>query len=223
MIGFYDYTVIATYLATALGVSGILLAADGLHLPAVFCLLVAGLLDTFDGRIARTKKNRSEQQKRFGIQIDSLNDLICFGVLPAMICRGAYAASPAYLPLDQPIGRTLPPLWFDAVLCFFVLAGLIRLGYFNVSEEERQQDTSGARKYYLGLPITSSTLIIPLLYLLSALLPGVSGAILTAGLLVTGLLFITPIHVRKPGLPTICALALIGAAELAGLILLVVG
>ena len=57
MIGFYDYTVIATYLATVLGVGGIFLAADGLHLPAVFCLLLAGLLDTFDGRIARTKKH----------------------------------------------------------------------------------------------------------------------------------------------------------------------
>ena len=36
MIGFYDYTVIATYLATVLGVGGIFLAADGLHLPAGF-------------------------------------------------------------------------------------------------------------------------------------------------------------------------------------------
>ncbi len=220
MIGFYDYTVIATYLATALGVGGIFLAADGLHLPAVFCLLLAGLLDTFDGRIARTKKDRSEQQKHFGIQIDSLNDLICFGVLPAMICRGAYAASPAYLSLGGPVGRILPPVWFDAALCFFVLAGLIRLGYFNVTEEERQEGTSAARKYYLGLPITSSTLMIPLVYLLSVLLPGASTAILTLGVLVTGLLFIAPIHVKKPGLPALCALALIGAAELAGLIML---
>lgn len=203
MIGFYDYTVIATYLATVLGVGGIFLAADGLHLPAVFCLLLAGLLDTFDGRIARTKKDRSEQQKHFGIQIDSLNDLICFGVLPAMICRGAYAASPAYLSLGGPVGRILPPMWFDAALCFFVLAGLIRLGYFNVTEEERQEGTSAARKYYLGLPITSSTLMIPLVYLLSVLLPGASTAILTLGVLVAGLLFIAPIHVKKPGLPTL--------------------
>lgn len=220
MIGFYDYTVIATYLATVLGVGGIFLAADGLHLPAVFCLLLAGLLDTFDGRIARTKKDRSEQQKHFGIQIDSLNDLICFGVLPAMICRGAYAASPAYLSLGGPVGRILPPVWFDAALCFFVLAGLIRLGYFNVTEEERQEGTSAARKYYLGLPITSSALMIPLVYLLSVLLPGASTAILTLGVLVTGLLFIAPIHVKKPGLLALCALALIGAAELAGLIML---
>lgn len=167
-----------------------------------------------------TKKDRSEQQKHFGIQIDSLNDLICFGVLPAMICRGAYAASPAYLSLGGPVGRILPPVWFDAALCFFVLAGLIRLGYFNVTEEERQEGTSAARKYYLGLPITSSTLMIPLVYLLSVLLPGASTAILTLGVLVTGLLFIAPIHVKKPGLPALCALALIGAAELAGLIML---
>ena len=207
MIGFYDYTVIATYLATVLGVGGIFLAADGLHLPAVFCLLLAGLLDTFDGRIARTKKDRSEQQKHFGIQIDSLNDLICFGVLPAMICRGAYAASPAYLSLGGPVGRILPPVWFDAALCFFVLAGLIRLGYFNVTEAARQEGTSAAR-------------MIPLVYLLSVLLPGASTAILTLGVLVTGLLFIAPIHVKKPGLPALCALALIGAAELAGLIML---
>lgn len=56
MIGFYDYTVIATYLATVLGVGGIFLAADGLHLPAVFCLLLAGLLDTFDGASPARKR-----------------------------------------------------------------------------------------------------------------------------------------------------------------------
>ena len=47
-----------------------------------------------------------------------------------------------------------------------------------------------------------------------------STAILTLGVLVAGLLFIAPIHVKKPGLPALCALALIGAAELAGLIML---
>lgn len=49
---------------------------------AIFCLLLSGLPDSADGRIARTKKNRSEQEKHFGIQIDSLNNIICFGVLP---------------------------------------------------------------------------------------------------------------------------------------------
>jgi hypothetical protein len=39
----------------------------------------------FDGKVARTKKDRTEQEKSFGIQIDSLSDLVSFGVLPAVI------------------------------------------------------------------------------------------------------------------------------------------
>lgn len=84
MIGFYDYTVLATYAATALGVTGIFQAVEGRPLTAVFCLLAAGLLDCFDGRIARAKKDRSHQQQSFGIQIDSLNDVLCFGALPSV-------------------------------------------------------------------------------------------------------------------------------------------
>ncbi len=49
MIGFYDYTVLATYAATALGVTGMFQTVEGRHLTAVFCLLAAGLLDCVDG------------------------------------------------------------------------------------------------------------------------------------------------------------------------------
>ena len=65
MIGVYDYTVLATYLSLAFGVSGILAAMNGSPYSALLCLMVSGLLDAFDGRIARTKKNRTEQGKRF--------------------------------------------------------------------------------------------------------------------------------------------------------------
>lgn len=40
----------------------------------------------FDGKIARSKKNRTDREKMFGVQIDSLCDCVCFGVFPAMIC-----------------------------------------------------------------------------------------------------------------------------------------
>ena len=72
MIGVYDYTVIATYLSLLLGLGGLYSAAQNEPLDAMLCLMLAGLLDAFDGRIARTKKDRTEQEKRFGIQIDSL-------------------------------------------------------------------------------------------------------------------------------------------------------
>ena len=214
MIGIYDYTVIATYVATISGVCGIFQAADGHVLAAVFCLLLAGLLDTFDGRIARSKKDRTVQGKRFGIQIDSLNDLICFGVLPASICRSLYLSRS----ISDSGNRHLQGVIFTAAACFFVLAGLIRLAYFNVMEEERQQSTNDPRKFYLGLPITASTLICPLLYLLVLLLPGATTAILIVGLLITGLLYIAPLHIPKPGLKAILGMSVLGAAELGGLI-----
>ena len=104
MIGFYDYTVLATYAATALGVTGMFQTVEGRHLTAVFCLLAAGLLDCFDGRIARTKKDRSHQQQSFGIQIDSLNDVLCFGALPSVAgycawSRWSDAPTPVWLSL----------------------------------------------------------------------------------------------------------------------------
>lgn len=205
MLGYYDYTVIATYLATVLGVSGIFLAADSSVMGAVVCLLFAGLLDTFDGRIARTKKNRTDSEKRFGVQIDSLNDMLCFGALPAAI---AYRTGQSRA------------VWFLASLCFFVLAGLIRLAFFNVQEEERTDGTH--RTCYMGVPITSATLMTPLLYLLSQYFPTAAPLIFGLGLLVHGALFIAPVQVKKPGLRGIAVFAVIGLAELAGLIYLTV-
>ena len=85
MIGFYNYTVILTYLGLLSGFGGILCASNGNLKAAIVLLLVAGFCDMFDGKIASTMK-RTKAEKRFGIQIDSLSDLICFGVLPAVIC-----------------------------------------------------------------------------------------------------------------------------------------
>ena len=211
MIGVYDYTVIATSLASILGLFGVFMSIDGQILPAIFCLLLSGLLDSVDGRIARTKKNRSEQEKRFGIQIDSLTDIICFGVLPAAT---GYCLCRSWTDGDVPVSVI-------ASMCFFMLTGLIRLAFFNVTEEERQQTSGDKRKYYLGLPITSSTLIFPFLYLLTLLLPGGRIAILTAGMVCNGLLYITPLHIKKPRLWAIIAMSCVGAAELAGLVLVI--
>ena len=149
MIGVYDYTVIATYLSLLLGLGGLYSAAQNEPLDAMLCLMLAGLLDAFDGRIARTKKDRTEQEKRFGIQIDSLNDLVCFGVLPAAIGWS--------MDCDR--------LWFLATMSFFALCALIRLAYFNVTEEERQNQMSEHRAYYLGVPVTASAVLAPLFYL----------------------------------------------------------
>ena len=146
MIGVYDYTVIATYLSLLLGLAGIYSAAQNAPLAAMLYLMLAGLLDAFDGRIARTKANRTDAEKRFGIQIDSLNDLVCFGVLPAAIGWSTGCKN----------------FWFMAAMSFFALCALIRLAYFNVAEEERQGKTAENRSCYLGVPVTASALAAPL-------------------------------------------------------------
>ena len=56
MIGFYDYTVILTYLSLASSTLGIFLAINGNPLGAIWALLFSGLCDLFDGRVASSKK-----------------------------------------------------------------------------------------------------------------------------------------------------------------------
>lgn len=201
MIGFYDYTVILTYISFASAVSGIFCASTGHVRWAIFFLAFSGLCDMFDGKIARTKKERTEDEKNFGIQIDSLCDVVCFGVFPIVLC---YQLGMRY------IGSMI-------LLVFYGLAGVIRLGYFNVMEAKRQNETDEARKYYQGLPITSMAIALPLLFVVSPLLhsPLAFKVLLHLLVAVVGMLFVTNFKLRKPSVRELILLvAVIAAAVL---------
>jgi CDP-diacylglycerol--serine O-phosphatidyltransferase len=71
-IGFYDYTVILTYLSLISSVLGMTRAIHGDYKLAIFCLAFSGICDAFDGRVARTKKNRTEMEKNYGIHVHLL-------------------------------------------------------------------------------------------------------------------------------------------------------
>jgi Phosphatidylserine synthase len=158
----------------------------------------------FDGKVARTKKDRTDEEKRFGIQLDSLSDIVCFGVLPASI---SFA-----------IGAT--KIWQLVIAALFVLCGLIRLAYFNVTEETRQKSTSENRKMYSGLPITSSAILVPLLICFAKPLERALPFAFTALLVVMGICFITPLNVKKPGLWGGIIMLIAGAAIFVIIILL---
>ena len=182
-IGFYDYTVILTYLSLVSAVSGILLASNGRFTAAVLCLMLSGFCDAFDGIVARSKKNRTEDEKSFGIQIDSLCDAVSFGVFPALLCY--------FMGVDSVVGCV--------VVALFVLCAVIRLAFFNVIEGKRQQAEGGANKTYRGLPVTSISMILPPVYLLNFVLPeDVFVIVLTVLLAVCGFLFILDFSVKKP-------------------------
>ena len=84
LIGFYNYTVVLTYIGMWIGFLGVMLAIKDRYVGSLICLMLAGVCDMFDGTIASTKKDRTRDERTFGIQIDSLSDIICFGVLPAV-------------------------------------------------------------------------------------------------------------------------------------------
>ena len=180
MIGFYDYTVLLTYMGFISGIVGITLAINGHIFPAIFCLMFSGLCDMFDGRVARTKKKRTAEERHFGIQLDSLSDLVCFGVLPSIIGY-SLALKDTFLPFDY---RYLLP-----VVAFFPLAALIRLAYFNVLEITRNSNTPV--KVYTGLPVTSSALIFPFLYIFRKYIGKYFPIAYAVVMLIVGILFIT--------------------------------
>ena len=157
-IGFYDYTVILTYISLASALVGMVQASRGNIGWAVFCIMFSGFCDMFDGIVARTKKNRTQDQKNFGIQIDSLTDVIAFGILPAVAfyCSGVRSA----------LGV--------AVLVVYVLCGLIRLAFFNVLETSRQANPneSACLKAFRGMPITFSAIITPIIFFIGWNIPG---------------------------------------------------
>ena len=89
---------------------------------AIFCLALSGLCDMFDGKIARSKKNRTDDEKLYGVQIDSLCDVVCFGVFPALICF--------LIGVRGPIGIF--------IVGYYCVCSVIRLAFFNVLETRRQ-------------------------------------------------------------------------------------
>lgn len=183
MLGFYNYTVYLTYVGLLSSMAGMFLAVSGHTMGAVICLLFSGVCDMFDGKIARTKKDRTLEEKRFGIQIDSLCDVICFGVFPAM--------------LGVSVGAD--KIWQLIIAGLFVLCGVIRLAFFNVTEELRQDKTDENRKIYQGVPITTSALMIPMLMCFQQAIGNAFPAVYSILLAVMGFFFICPLSVRKPG------------------------
>ena len=194
MIGLYNVSVILTYLGVVSAVFGMSQAFHGNFKIAILCLMLSGLTDMYDGTIAK-KIKRSEDAKKFGIEIDSLCDLVCFGAYPVVIgyCLG----------MDT---------WYAKIIyMMYILGAVIRLAYFNVTEEQRQAHSSSRRKHYQGLPVTSVALIIPIVYQLRRFFYQEFPYIYIGMILVIALLFVIDFKVFKPGKKCMLAFVVIGA------------
>ncbi len=109
--------------------------SDNFYLAGV-AIVVAIIFDALDGRVARLTKTSSE----FGVQYDSLADVISFGMAPALL---------AYAWVLKPFGRLG---WLAAFL--FLLCGALRLARFNVTKPDKTGDS------FIGLPIPAAAAVI---------------------------------------------------------------
>lgn len=220
MIGVYDYTVVLTYLSMISGVIGIIVSVTGIGHPeiGIFFLMVSGILDGFDGRVARTKKNRTEFEKNFGMQIDSLSDLICFGVLPAAIGLAQLRVSGRFTEIVSKKdyeGSYAILVLLLVIAVFYVLAALIRLAYFNATCEERSREAQETGiTYFVGLPVTSAALIFPLQMIIQLFCKVDLTIAYFILMLLVAIAFVLNVKVRKPGPKGLSVIIAIGLLEL---------
>ncbi len=181
MLGYYNRSVILTYIGLLSAIFGCRFAMLDQALAAIFCLLICGVCDMFDGAIARATK-RNEEEKVFGIQIDSLCDLVSFGVLPAVILL-AVSTGPVY----------------TIVAALFALAAVIRLGFFNVHEQIRQQTSTEDKSGFRGLPVTFAAWVVPSVFAFQPYL-GFQWfpPVLMTVMLAMAILFVLDFSLKKP-------------------------
>ncbi len=135
--GFYLLPNLLTSAALFSGFYAIIAAFQGNHQRAAIGILIAGVFDGLDGRVARLTKTTS----RFGIEYDSLSDLIAFGVAPGLL---------AYSWGLQGYGRLG---WIAAFL--YVGTTALRLARFN-----SLSTSSSDKAYFLGLPCPSAAAMV---------------------------------------------------------------
>ena len=177
-IGCYNKSVILTYVGVILSFFGMLKANTNINL-SYNLLILAGICDLFDGAIAR-KCKRTDIEKEFGVQIDSLADVVSFVLFPSII-----------------LTATVDYKFVNLVVLMYMLCGVIRLAWFNINTSIDKTTT-----HFIGLPVTYVALIIPtieiILRLLSLTEPFVGSAVYMITYVIIAIMFIMNINIKKP-------------------------
>ena len=138
-----DLPNVITLAGLVFSVLAIYWAITGLYPASMIALLWATLFDWFDGPVAKMMTNRPKAFQKFGAQLDSFADLVSSGIAPAIVLLSIGEWSTWYLP--------------GAIL--IVLAGVIRLSYFNVYGLSNDQS-------YLGVPIPANIILVTSLFVI---------------------------------------------------------
>ncbi len=179
-IGFYSLANGITLFGLALSLTSCFLAAGGNFKFAVYLMFLACICDMFDGKVARSSGNRSDAEKFYGIQLDSLCDIVSFGVTPCFI---AYSFGFKGI-LDV------------IIYLVFVICGVTRLAYFNTLANFKPQN---GKKTFRGVPIPMSVFVVTFLFMLTTFIPAnVCVWLFRIGYLALAVAFVLNIKVNKP-------------------------
>ena len=187
LIGYYNKSEYMTYagiVCSILGISSCMFQSQ-LLVPMIL-LFIAGICDAFDGTIARMCKNRSDMEKQFGVQLDSLADVVSFVVYPVVLLFKVSGINPIVL----------------ITASIYVLAGVIRLGWFNITTENNHG-------YYFGLPVTTIAFIIPIIYYIFSKTQLPMTRIFPIAYGIFALLFVANVKIKKPDIKITIALILL--------------
>ena len=178
MLGYWNKSVYITYLGAFVAVGGLLLAIGYNNIDYSFVgMIIACVCDMFDGKVARHLKNRTDKEKEFGVQIDSLADIVCFITVPAITFY--------YFGMRE--------IYQIAILALYVVCGVIRLAYFNVAMSDKDKAIS----YYQGLPVPMSIPTLGLVWLLSKVMTFDTVLVSTILFPIIGLLHVSKIRIKK--------------------------
>ena len=178
IIGFWNPSVVLTYIGMSISVIGMYLAARSKINYSFICLVLCGICDLFDGAVAR-KFKRTEDEKAFGIELDSLVDVMSFIALPIVIYMNIGFMTPVHL----------------IIYVLYAISGIARLGYFNVVTA----DGDGPVKYYTGLPVTYAALVFSIVYLSKHIIPGNAFVIVyTLSMVAVTVFEVLKIKIAKP-------------------------
>lgn len=151
VIGYYNPANLVTVSGAACAMLACFMTARGHYCLAMAALSVAALCDALDGKIARATLSTGKRARFYGVQMDSLCDLVSFGVAPCFI---------AYL---MEYNQTIDILLY----LLFIICGAIRLANFNT---EAAMDTPDMKmNHFTGIPIPFSASAMPLLVIIHLL------------------------------------------------------
>lgn len=137
-IGYYNKSIILTFISLFLCIFGISMALDNNITVSIILLVICGICDCFDGYVASFVK-RTDKEKQYGVELDSIVDIICYGVYPIII-----AYSFGYNSI------------YNILIYFcYIFSSVTRLCYFNVDENNKN--------YFKGVPITTISFVLPVI------------------------------------------------------------